>query len=107
MTVQLVLCTCPDEKVADRIAGTLVEERLAACVNRIGGVRSVYRWKGQVDRADEVLLLAKTTADRFAALRDRIVALHPYELPEVVAVNVGSGLDAYLAWVAAESSPDE
>jgi periplasmic divalent cation tolerance protein len=105
MPVQLVLCTCPDAAVADRIARTLVEEQLAACVNRLDGVRSVYRWQGQVERADEVLLLIKSTHERFAALCERVLALHPYELPELIAVDVSSGLQRYLDWVEASNRP--
>ena len=69
MSAILVLCTCPDEAAADRIAGALVEERLAACVNRLAGVVSTYRWEGEVRRGSESLLLIKTTVERFAALR--------------------------------------
>lgn len=101
--VQLVLCTVPDREVARRIARTLVDEKLAACVNIVPGLHSTYRWQGAVESADEVLLLVKTTAVRFASLRDRLVALHPYELPEVIAVDVAAGLPAYLEWVAAGS----
>ena len=103
MSAILVLCTCPDEAVADRIAATLVEEHLAACVNRLPGVASTYRWKGEVHRDNECLLLIKSTIERFDALRERIVALHPYELPEVIAVDVVRGLPPYLAWIAAET----
>src|SRR5690349_22225370 len=99
MSTLLAFCTCPDETSAERIAATLVEERLAACVNRIGGIASIYRWKGEICRDSEQLLLIKTTRDRFAALRDRIVALHPYELPEVIAVDIASGSADYLAWI--------
>ena len=105
MSAILVLCTCPDEAAADRIAGALVEERLAACVNRLAGVVSTYRWEGEVRRGNESLLLIKTTVERFAALRERIVALHPYELPEVIAVDVARGLPPYLDWIAAETQP--
>ena len=101
----LCLCTCPDDAVAGRIATALVDERLAACVNLLPGVRSVYRWQDRVEHAGEVLLLAKTTPARFAALRDRVVALHPYELPEVVAVEIGPSLPAYLEWIAAQVAP--
>ena len=103
MSAILVLCTCPDEAAADRIAGALVEERLAACVNRLAGVVSTYRWEGEVRRGNESLLLIKTTVERFAALRERIVALHPYELPEVIAVDIARGLPAYLDWIASET----
>lgn len=98
-TCQLVLTTCPDADTAGRIARTLVEERLAACVNVLPPMRSVYRWKGQVEEAGEVLLLIKTSGTRFAALRERLRALHPYELPEIVAVPIVDGLPDYLAWL--------
>ena len=99
MSVHLCFCTCPDEDVARRIADVLVEERLAACVSVLPGLRSVYRWQGAIQRADEVLLLVKTTRDRIEALTARVASLHPYELPEVVAVEVAGGLAAYLDWV--------
>ena len=102
----LCLSTCPDDATARRIAGALVEEGLAACVNVLPAVHSVYRWQGRVERADEVMLLAKTTAARFATLRERIVALHPYELPEILAVETAAGLPAYGDWVAAETRAD-
>ena len=97
--VQLVLCTVPDREVGQRVARTLVDEKLAACVNVVPGLHSTYRWQGTIETADEALLLVKTTAERFAALRDRLVALHPYELPEVIAVDVAAGSPAYLEWV--------
>lgn len=104
--VVLAFCSCPDAATASRIAQALVGERLAACVSVLPGVRSVYRWQGNVERADEVQLLIKTGADRMPALAERIVALHPYELPEVVAVEAAGGLPAYLDWVTAETTPD-
>ena len=100
----LVLCTCPDEASAQSIADALVEARLAACVNRLPGVASTYRWQGKVHRDREHLLLIKTTRERFPALRDRVVALHPYDLPEVLALDVVDGFDRYLAWIDQESS---
>jgi periplasmic divalent cation tolerance protein len=93
------LVTAPDVEAAWRIARTLVEERLAACVNVMGGVRSVYRWEGAVEEAQEALLVVKTTRERFAALRDRITSLHPYQVPEVVALPVEDALASYRAWV--------
>ncbi len=96
----LVFCTCPETAVAERLAETLVGERLAACINILPGLTSVYRWQGQVEHAQEVLLLAKTTADRYPALETRLRALHPYELPEIVAVPLTAGLPAYLNWLA-------
>ena len=93
-------CTCPDAATADRIADALIGERLAACVNILPGIRSVYRWHGQVEHADEALLMIKTAADRLDALTARVTALHPAELPELIAVEVVGGLPAYLSWVA-------
>jgi len=103
--VRIVLCSCPDTEVAGELAQRLVEARLAACVSLLPGMRSVYRWQGRVEQANEVLLLAKTTAARLEALQATLVAHHPYELPEVLAVAVGSGLDRYLDWVSAETTP--
>ena len=103
MSAIVILCTCPDEATADRIATALVDECLVACVNRIAGVVSTYRWKGTVCRDSELLLLIKTTRERFDAVRERIVALHPYELPEVIAVDIAAGHGPYLAWIAAET----
>lgn len=100
----LCLCTCPDEASATRIARALVEERLAACVSLVPGVRSVYRWQGRVEEAGETLLLAKTTGARLDTLRERLLALHPYELPELVVVEIDAGLPAYLRWIAAETA---
>ena len=96
---QIVLTTCPDAETAAHIARTLVEERLAACVNILPPMRSVYRWKGRVEEADELLLVIKAAAGPFAALRDRLRALHPYELPEIIAVPIVDGLPEYLAWL--------
>jgi periplasmic divalent cation tolerance protein len=103
MNPLVVLCTCPNDASAERIASALVTERLAACVNRIPAVVSIYRWKGEVCCDNECLLMIKTTRERFDALRDRILALHPYELPEVVAVDIALGLAPYLAWIEHET----
>lgn len=101
MSVLLVLCTCPDAASGERIARALVEERLAACVNRVPGLTSVYRWQGAVQSASEELLLIKTTRDAFPALQERLLALHPYTLPEVIALPIDSGHAPYLDWVRA------
>lgn len=95
----IILCTCPDRACAESLADALVIERLAACVNILPGVRSVYRWQGRVERSDETLLLIKTAGDRFDALAERIRALHPYELPEIIAVEPVGGLAPYLGWI--------
>jgi periplasmic divalent cation tolerance protein len=100
----VVLCTCPDGAPAAHLAETLVTESLAACVNRLPGVVSYFRWEGRVQQDAETLLLIKTTEARLAALTARITELHPYELPEVVAVPVLGGLEEYLDWVRASAS---
>ena len=105
MEAIIVFCTCPDEPSAERIATALIEEHLAACINRIPGVASTYRWQGKIQRDNECLLLIKTTHDRFDALRERIVTLHPSELPEVIAVDIALGLDRYLNWIESETQP--
>ncbi len=102
---RVVLMTAPNQEVAQRIARALVEERLAACVNLVPGVRSIYRWQGSVEDDAEILLLAKTGAKRCAALAARVQALHPYELPEIVVLPVDGGSQRYLAWIVSESSP--
>ncbi|HEY2395263.1 MAG TPA: divalent-cation tolerance protein CutA [Rudaea sp.] len=103
MSALIVLCGCPDEAIVERIASALVEERLAACVNRIPGITSTYRWRGKLQHERECLLLIKTTSERFDAVRERIVELHPYELPEVIAVDIALGHAPYLAWIGAET----
>lgn len=100
MDLLLCLTTCPDAASAHRITEALVEEQLAACVNVIPGLRSIYRWQGAVERADEHLLLIKTTRAAWPALQARLQELHPYELPELLAVETLDGLPAYLQWVA-------
>lgn len=102
MDVLVCFCTVPSEDVASKIAETVVGERLAACVNTVGGLRSTYRWQGAVESDDEVLLIVKTTEKKFESLRDRIVALHPYECPEVIAWPITHGLPSYLGWIAQE-----
>ncbi len=96
--VLVVLVTCPPDK-AQGIADALVEERVAACVNVVPSLHSVYRWKGAVHHEDEALLLVKTTKDRFEALKQAVLKHHPYELPEVIAVPVERGHTPYLEWV--------
>ncbi len=97
--IVLVLATCPDREVGERIARVLVEERLAACVNLIPGLTSIYRWQGKVCRAAEVLLVIKTHRRRLPGLTRRVKALHPYSVPEVIVLPLTGGLAPYLAWV--------
>ena len=94
--VLLCCCTCPDAASARRLAETLVGERLAACVNRLPGVLSTYRWQGELSTDGEELLLIKTTVARFEALKLRLLELHPCELPELIALPVERGHAAYL-----------
>jgi periplasmic divalent cation tolerance protein len=101
----LVITNLPDRASAETLAQALVDRRAAACVNILTPCRSVYRWKGAVEAAEEHPLFAKTTRDRYALLERVVRELHPYELPEIIAVPIG-GLPAYLEWVAAETRPD-
>lgn len=107
MEVIMVLCNVPDAALAQQIAETLVGEQLAACVNIMAPCRSVYRWQGKLENVSEVPLQIKTTAAAYPALQARLLQLHPYEVPEIVALPLAAGLPAYLTWVAAEvlSSP--
>ena len=101
--VHVVLVTAPDAEAAARIGRALVEEGLAACANLVPGVRSIYRWQGAVHDDPEVLLILKTRAALSAALAERVRALHPYELPEVIALPVTGGSEPYLDWVRSAS----
>jgi len=103
--LRVALSTAPDADTGLRIARALVEERLAACVNLVPAVRSVYRWEGRMQEDAEVLLVIKTRAARLDALGERLRALHPYDLPELVALPVTGGLAGYLAWVSGEVTP--
>lgn len=95
----LVFTTCPDGDSARAVAGHLVEAGLAACVNILPQAVSVYRWQGEVEQAAEHVLLIKTRRDRFGELERAVQARHPYELPELIAVRIATGSDAYLAWI--------
>lgn len=101
--VLMVYCTCPDRDTASRLARELVAEKAAACCNVVEGLTSVYRWQGKVEEDPEVLLIAKTTRERFPALERSLQDNHPYELPEILAVPVTAGLAGYLEWVAEET----
>ena len=95
----LVLCTFPDPAFAKNIAERLVNEKLAACVNVITGVQSIFRWQGKIDNANENILVIKTKDNLYNELEERIKELHPYELPEIIAVPIERGLTEYLNWV--------
>jgi len=99
MNAYLVLVTAPPD-AGRELARKLVEERLAACVNQVPGIRSVYRWEGKLEEDEEVLLLIKTTGERLEALMKRVPELHPYRVPEVLALPVAQGHPPYLAWLA-------
>lgn len=103
MSTLLVLTNCPDETSANAIALAVVEAGLAACVNILPRVQSIYRWQGSVESATEIPLLIKTTAANYAALETAIGERHPYEIPEIIALPVERGLPAYLNWVQAET----
>lgn len=96
---EVVLITVPTEEKAREIARALVEERLAACVNILPGLTSVYRWQGEVVEDQELLLVVKTTTFRFPALKERVLSLHPYSVPEILALPVAEGHRAYLDWL--------
>lgn len=95
----LVISTCPDRDSARRIAAALVRARLAACVNVLDGVTSVYQWQERLHEDAECVLLIKTRREHFAALQTQVLELHPYELPELVAVPLDAGLPGYLKWI--------
>lgn len=99
----VVHCTCPDLAVAERIAQAVVDERLAACVNIVPGLTSIYRWEGQVQRDAEWLLLIKTRQAIYPSLESRLRALHPYQVPEIIALPIQVGAAAYLDWIAANT----
>jgi periplasmic divalent cation tolerance protein len=101
----LVITNLPDRESAGKLARALVEKRLAACINILSPCRSVYRWKGEFEDAEEFPMLIKTTRSRYPELEAAIRAGHPYELPEIIAVPLAGGLPAYLEWVEAETRP--
>lgn len=104
-SVVIGLTTCPNGEVAATLARALVGEGLAACVNEIPGITSTYRWREQLHRDSEVLLLIKTGAERLPALERRLKELHPYELPEFITVGVCSGSAQYLEWIRQNAAP--
>jgi periplasmic divalent cation tolerance protein len=95
----VVLCTCPNAVDADTIATALLEQRLAACVNRVPGISSMYRWQGRVEHDDEMLLVIKTATRHFAELERTIKQLHPAEVPEIIGLPIVIGSQPYLDWI--------
>jgi len=95
----LVLCTCPDQPSADSIAQALIEEQLAACVNIVPGIMSVYRWQGKIEKSSELLLLIKTKHTALSRIETAIINRHPYELPEIISIPINNGLTDYLSWI--------
>jgi periplasmic divalent cation tolerance protein len=103
--VRVVLMTAPDPGTAERLGTALVSERLAACANVVPSLTSVYWWNGKMEKVSEALLILKTVEDRVASLRERAVDLHPYDVPEVLVLDVRDGHEPYLDWVRRESAP--
>lgn len=95
----ILLCTCPDDEVAADLSRQLVEMGLAACINRFGGLTSVYKWEGEMKEGTEVQLVIKTSAAAADRLIDELQRLHPYELPEIIAVPITAGHGPYLEWI--------
>ena len=95
----IALCTVPDAATAEKLARILIENHLAACVNIVPRLTSVYYWQGQIETSEELLLLIKTRSDRYPDLEATLRDSHPYELPEIISVPIGQGLDAYFNWI--------
>lgn len=101
----VIMSTCPDEPSAQTIAAALIEDKLAACVNIIAGVTSVYQWQGKIEQSHEQCLIIKTLKHNYAAVERSIQELHPYELPEVISVPISEGSEQYLSWIAQNVNP--
>lgn len=102
----MILVNVPDEATAHHMARSLVEGRVAACINILPGVRSVYRWQGKIEEAQEVTLLIKTTQARYVDLEAAVKAAHPYDVPELIALPIVAGLPEYLSWIATETEKE-
>lgn len=105
--VILTLITVPDHHTASSLASMLVEKKLASCVNIVPGLTSYYRWHDRLNSNAEVLLIAKTRRDLFPALRDEVQKVHPYDLPEIIAIDIADGLQAYLDWVVSATAQED
>ncbi|PJG59666.1 divalent-cation tolerance protein CutA [Aeromonas cavernicola] len=100
----VVLCTCPDQTSADLLCEQLLNKRLAACINQLAGMTSLYRWEGKIERATEIQLIIKSRRSLFEPLSHCILAHHPYQTPELLALPIATGLPDYLAWLTQETS---
>ncbi len=105
MATLLVLTNVPDQAIAERMARHIVAARLAACVNILAPCQSVYRWQGAIEAVAEIPLLIKSTEERYPALESAIKAMHPYDVPEIIAVPIAAGLQAYLGWIDEQTRP--
>lgn len=99
MSYQLILNTCPDQATAEKLAKQLLTEKLAACANILPNLSSIYQWQGNIETANECLLMIKTAKTQYQDIEDWIRANHPYELPEIIAVSIEHGLPEYLEWI--------
>ncbi len=96
---QIILNTCPNQEVAQQLAEALIKNRLAACINILPQVYSIYEWQGKVVQESEILLLIKTRVDLYAEVEKMVITLHPYEVPELIALPIVAGLPSYLSWI--------
>ncbi|MFV2060219.1 MAG: divalent-cation tolerance protein CutA [Gammaproteobacteria bacterium] len=99
MNYHVIYCTCPNNEVANTISKVLVENKLAACVNILPNITSIYRWQGELQRDQEQLLLIKSRSDKFEDIKQAIIKYHPYELPEIIAVSIDNAVPNYLNWI--------
>lgn len=95
----ITLCTCPDKDTAEKVARLLVEENLAACVNILPNIKSIYSWQGQIETAEEHLLIIKSPLGSYQAIENAILSQHPYELPEIIAIPIEHGFSEYINWI--------
>jgi len=96
---QIILCTCPNKKTAEDLASLLIKQKLAACINIIPGITSVYEWQGKIETSQEHLMLIKSHTNKYEAIESTIKTIHPYELPEIIAVPIERGHPDYLQWI--------
>ena len=104
---QVILNTCPDKASAEKIATSLVENKLCACVNIVPGIESVYYWKGKIEKDQELLLVIKSTENAYPLIEKHILDIHPNELPEIIAVSIDNGLPEYLSWINKNTNTDK